>query len=426
MSEAPILGIITCDGPAPGLNGVIASATIFACQIGWKVLGFHDGFLHFASEDEQEVRDNILELTAEKAMEISLTGGSVLRSDRYDPTRNCQNVTNVLEMIRKFKIRYLLVLGGNHKMTATHLITQGVDPEELQIIVIPKTIDNDIQLPPEQSTFGYHSARAFGALLVKGLMRDSRSMPQWYAAEISGRRAGHLALSIADATGAHLAIIPEDFISKKIDFSDICDIFEGAIIKRLAFGKEYGVCTISEALVSQLNNQSLKYLQQAGYLEMTKGGQYIQDDAEISRAITEEVRRWLAEHQINIQITPISFNYELRSCPPNDFDLIYSQELGYGAIQGFLDHHSNCMVVWENGKISFQSFRSMMHTTTNEITPRRVDPQSESYKCSRESQWQIKRRDLEDEAQLAKMTEIAHMTKEEFIAKFGHVVSITN
>lgn len=422
-SERPVLGIICGGGPAPGLNGVVAAATFYANRLGWQILGFHDGYLHLASGKAEEVRENIIELNPDLVAPIIREGGSLIRTDRFDPTRSPQKVSNTLRMLSEFHIKYLLIIGGNDKITCTHLITQGVDPHEMQVLVVPKTIDNDVQLPSDQSTFGYHSARQFGTSLVKNLMMDAKSAPRWFIVETMGRRTGHIALSIAEASGAHLAIIPEDFGEKKIELSDICDVFEGALLKRLAAGKNYGVCVISEGLIHQMSSTSIQALFQSKFINYNSEGQIILDDAELSRAITKEMNRRLEILGIGVRVTPKKIGYELRSCNPNDFDSVYSQDLGYGAIEGFKDNHSNAIVVWSDGVISFQSFRNLMDPCTGRIFPRKIDITSQQYEIIESYMWNVKRADLKNSELVDKLCKLCKMTSQEFISKYTRVTS---
>jgi 6-phosphofructokinase 1 len=140
------------------VNGVIAAAIFSARRLHWTVYGFHDGFLHLATGDPAVVRANIIPLDQEDASQFYRTGGSIVRSDRYDPTRSPQKIAGILSALAHFKVRYLLVLGGNDKIATTHVVTRGVDPAAMQVIFVPKTVDNDIQLPTGECSLGFRSA----------------------------------------------------------------------------------------------------------------------------------------------------------------------------------------------------------------------------------------------------------------------------
>jgi 6-phosphofructokinase len=420
MSEGPVLAIIIGGGPAPGLNGVISSATMYAIQLGYRVIAFHDGYKHLATGNKEEIEANVMELNVDDIVHISSDGGSIIRPSRYDPSKYPDKVHTVLSMLREYKVRYLLIIGGNQKIKTTHIVTQGIDPKDMQIIVIPKTIDNDIQLPYGQTTFGFHSARRFCTELVTNLNKDARSAPRWFIIETMGKTTGHLALSVSDASGAHLCIIPEDFGCKNITLDKICDVLEGAILKRYLAGKPYGICVMSQGLIKYLPEEEKKSLFEEGIIPMNEGHINL-DEAEISRAIRNRMRERFAKIELKIGMTPVKIGYELRCMKPVAFDAIYSRELGFGAIEGFRQRHSNCIVVWENGLISFKSFRSLMNPEDGKIHPRHVDTTSQNYKISREYGWQMKKLDLDDPEKVKKLAAIAKCSVEEFHQKFDGI-----
>ena len=76
---------------------------------------------------------------------------------------------------------------------------------------VPKTIDNDLDLPHGIPTFGFQTARHVAVEIVKNLMVDAHTTSRWYFAVTMGRKAGHLALGIGKAAGATLTVIPEEF-----------------------------------------------------------------------------------------------------------------------------------------------------------------------------------------------------------------------
>jgi len=421
--EPPVLGIVCGGTPVPGLNGIIAASTRYAKRVGWKVLAFNDGYVHLATGDPQIVLQHTIELTKELVKKIASLGGSIIHTDRFDPTRNPQWVHNVNMMLEHFKVRYLLVIGGNDKIRSAHIMTQGVDPYHMQVLVIPKTIDNDIDLPVGQSSFGYHSARKFATRLVKGLIQDAHAVPRWFVVEIISKCTGHLPLSVAGASGAHLAIIPEDFGNRRITMNDILDVFEGAIYKRLAMGKNYGVCIVSQGLLSQMAASSLQTLFPDG-IPYRSDGQIDIDEIDFSRAIRLAMTERLKAKGIPIRLNNTKMGYELRGCKPVAFDEIYSQELGFAAIEGFRTRHSNALIVWENGKISFRSFRAMMDSA-GRINIRKVDINSEDYKISRSYMWQLNQDDINDSSKLEKLAEAAKLEPEEFQKKFKRIIGIT-
>src|SRR5678809_265011 len=72
----------------------------------------------------------------------------------------------------------------------------------IRVVHVPKTIDNDLDMPPNVDTFGFQTARHYGVEIVKNLMVDAKTTSRWYFVIAMGRKAGHLALGIGKAAGA--------------------------------------------------------------------------------------------------------------------------------------------------------------------------------------------------------------------------------
>src|SRR3981189_2223502 len=119
----------------------------------------------------------------------------------------------------------------------------------LRVVHVPKTIDNDLDLPHGISTFGFQTARHVGVELVKNLMVDARTTSRWYFVVAMGRKAGHLALGIGKAAGATLTLVPEEFTATAgvggVRLRHVVDTLTGAIIKRLSHGRSDGVAVMA-------------------------------------------------------------------------------------------------------------------------------------------------------------------------------------
>ena len=131
----------------------------------------------------------------------------------------------------------------------------------IRVVHVPKTIDNDLDLPPYVDTFGFQTARHYGVEIVKNLMVDAKTTSRWYFVIAMGRKAGHLALGIGKAAGATLTMIPEEFSGKTVRLKAMVDTLAGAIIKRLSYGRRDGVAIIAEGLVLDIDPADLAALE---------------------------------------------------------------------------------------------------------------------------------------------------------------------
>ena len=87
-----------------------------------------------------------------------------------------------------------------------------------------------------------------GTETVLSLMEDSRTTNRWFYIVVMGRRAGHLALGIGKSAGATLTVIPEEFGKERVRLDEVCDVLEGAILKRRVMGRRYGLAVIAEGI----------------------------------------------------------------------------------------------------------------------------------------------------------------------------------
>src|SRR5262252_5131437 len=109
MSEHATLGILVGGGPAPGINGVIASATIEAVNMGCRVIGIYDGFKWLVQGNATYAQ----ELRIEDVSRIHWLGGSILRTSRTNPAKDDKSLNSAVRALRELGITYLLCIGGD-------------------------------------------------------------------------------------------------------------------------------------------------------------------------------------------------------------------------------------------------------------------------------------------------------------------------
>src|SRR5437660_8874359 len=256
MTNIDVRAILVGSGRAPSSNAVISAAAIEAINVGFQVLGVQDGFKWLMREDTSKVRP----LRIEDVSRIHLQGGSVLGTARDNPTKSEEATRAVVGTLRRLGVTHLVTIGGDDTARSSSFVAEH-SGHEIKVVHVPKTIDNDLPLPPHIPTFGYQTARHLGVELVQNLMEDARSTKRWYVVVAMGRKAGHLALGIGKAAGATLTVIGEEFARETIAFADICDIVEAAIVKRRAMGHHFGVAILAEGLIEKLESQELQELQ---------------------------------------------------------------------------------------------------------------------------------------------------------------------
>ncbi|MCH2161526.1 MAG: 6-phosphofructokinase, partial [Phycisphaerales bacterium] len=167
LADLGTMGILAGGGPAPGINAVIAASTIRARLEGVPVIGFQNGFQKLMEGEPEAGRP----LDIEDVSRIHLRGGSMLGVSRANPTCDEAAMDRVLEALRHHNVKMLVTIGGDDTAYSAHSLARRAG-DSLRVAHVPKTIDNDLDLPPEIDTFGYQTARSIGVSIVRNLMVD--------------------------------------------------------------------------------------------------------------------------------------------------------------------------------------------------------------------------------------------------------------
>jgi 6-phosphofructokinase len=123
------LGILVGGGPAPGINGVIAAATIEARNHGLRVLGILDGFKWLTRGDTGHVR----ELEIAEVSRIHFDGGSILRTSRENPARSAESIQRVVGALRQLGVSHVLTIGGDDTAFAASRLATALPPERASL-----------------------------------------------------------------------------------------------------------------------------------------------------------------------------------------------------------------------------------------------------------------------------------------------------
>ncbi len=407
------LAIVVGGGPAPGINAVISSAAIEAINEGFEVFGIQDGFKWLIREDASKIRP----IAIEDVSRIHLKGGSVLGTARDNPTKTEQGIKSVISTLRSVGITHLVTIGGDDTALSSSYVAEKSNGA-IKTVHVPKTIDNDLPLPNHIPTFGFQTARHVGVELVRNLMEDARSTKRWYVVVAMGRQAGHLALGIGKASGATVTLIREEFEQETVPFAHICDIVEGAVIKRRAMGKNYGVAILAEGVIEKLNPAELADLED---VERDEHGHIRFAEVDLARKVKVEVQSRLASRGIKTTLTNKNIGYELRCCDPIPFDMAYCRDLGYSAIKFLVGGGSGAMATVQGGKLTPMYFKDLRDPVSNKTKVRNVDIRSESYRVAREYMLRLESKDFEYSAWVEKLAEAAKLSVGEFRSKFEYL-----
>jgi 6-phosphofructokinase 1 len=417
MGSPKRLGILVGGGPAPGINAVISAATIEALNEGFDVIGIRDGFRHLVRRDPSTLRP----LTIDDVSRVHLLGGSILGTSRENPTTSPEATRAVIETLQQAGITHLVTIGGDDTALSSRYVSE-YSTDTIHSVHVPKTIDNDLPLPPHVPTFGFETARHVGVELVRNLMEDARSTRRWYIIVAMGRKAGHLALGIGKAAGATLTIVAEECSSAQVPFAEICDIVEGAIIKRRAMGRHFGVAVLAEGLIDKLDPAELAGLED---VERDEHGHVRFAEVDLARKVKAEVQGRLSERGLRVTITNKNVGYELRCADPIPFDAEYCRDLGYSAVQYLLGGGSGAMVSIQSGRFVPIPFDDLREPGTGRTKLRLVDTNSEGFRVARAYMIRLEAEDFAHAAWVDRLADAAHLTPGAFRERFEYLGSMT-
>jgi 6-phosphofructokinase 1 len=287
---------------------------------------------------------------------------------------------------------------------------------------VPKTIDNDLPLPPHVPTFGFQTARHVGVELVRNLMEDARSTRRWYIVVAMGRKAGHLALGIGKAAGATLTVVAEEYTSQYVPFATICDVVEGAIVKRRAMGRHFGVAVLAEGLIDKLDPAELVELED---VERDEHGHVRFAEVDLARKVKAEVQGRLSERGLRVTITNKNVGYELRCADPIPFDAEYCRDLGSGAVRFLLDGGSGAMITVQGGRLVPIPFEDLVEPASGKTKVRLVNVDSEGFRVARAYMIRLEAEDFAHAAWVDRLADAAHLTPGAFRQRFEYLASST-
>lgn len=406
-------GILVGGGPAPGINSVIGAATIRSALDGVDVIGIFDGFKWLMRGDDQHV----VPLTIEDVSRIHFSGGSCLRTSRANPTTDPALLDRVVETLTNLGISGLITIGGDDTAySATKVAERAAG--SIRVVHVPKTIDNDLALPPDSDTFGYQTARHAGVRVVKTLMTDAQTTARWYFAVAMGRKAGHLALGIGKAAAATITLVPEEFGDGSARLESIVDTLTGSIIKRLADGRSDGVAVVAEGVILGLSEGQLAVLEG---VERDDHGHVRLAEVDVGGILKQGVKARLAAFGIQPTIVAKNIGYELRCADPIPFDLEYTRDLGFCASRCLSDGGNGFLITMQGGSFVPVPLADLLDPETGRMAVRMVDTQSTRFRIAQRYMIRLRDRDFESPSRLEELADVCGITASRFKEEFESV-----
>lgn len=394
---------------------MLGAATIRACLSGFDVVGITDGFHHLLRGDATR----FVPLGIADTGRIHFRGGSHIGISREGPGGDLKKVDRIIDALVTMGIDKLVVIGGDgtgSAAAAVHARAAG----KVCTIHVPKTIDNDLDLPEETPTFGFQTARHHGVEIARSLMVDAKTTSRWFFAVTMGRKAGHLALGIGKSVGATLTLIPEEFAGKHVTLNLLVDVLAGAVIKRLAHGRRDGIAVLAEGLVTLLDPEELARI---GTVSRDVYGRVHLGEVPLGDILKRRVEERLLSFGIATPIVAKTFGYELRCVDPVPFDMELTRDLGYGAVKLLTEGKGGATVSLQRGRLTAIPYSEMIDPATGRMRLRTVDVTSHRYLIARTYMIRMRPEDFTDDEELERLARAANTTKEILRRQFEHVTT---
>jgi len=407
-----VVAIVCGGGPAPGMNAVISGVVSEAYRQGWDVLGMYDGFSRLGRGEKNYIR-----LEPSNISRIHQTGGCILKMSRFNPTKKESDLRMVVETLNELGVTHLVTIGGDDTAFSSSSVAEYAKKlgRMINVVHVPKTIDNDLPLPEGIPTFGFETARAFATTEIQNLMEDAKtSNNRWYFTIAMGRTAGHLALGMGRSAGAAVTIIPEEFPQEKIRLQQVVDIITGSVVKRRLVGKNYGVAVIAEGVIEKIAEEDFASL---GNVVLDEHGHIRYSELDFGEILKQKVLEEVKRIGVNISVVDKEIGYELRCTAPIAYDIDYARSLGYEAMQFLLRGDSGALITIQDNKAVPLRFEDIRDPNTGKTYVRKVNIDSVQYKIARGNMTRLEKGDLDDK----RMAAAFRMDPEEFKNRYGYL-----
>ena len=320
------IGMLTSGGDCQALNaamrGVVKSLYNSGEEV--EIYGFLNGYKGL-------IYGNFKMLTSKDFSGILTVGGTILGSSRTpfktikDPDENgLDKVDAMLQNYHKLRLDCLVILGGN----GTHKTANLLRKEGLNVITLPKTIDNDLY--GTDMTFGFQSAVDLATNVIDCIHTTAASHGRVFVVEVMGHKVGYLTLNAGMAGGADIILIPEI----PYDIDKICDSVE----KRIKNGNKFTILAVAEGAISKEDAK----LSKKEYKEKLAKSPYPSVSYEVAAKIQEKTGQ-----EVRVTVP----GHMQRGGSPCPYDRVFASRLGAEAGRLILEGEYGFMVGYRNREI---------------------------------------------------------------------------
>jgi 6-phosphofructokinase 1 len=313
------MGILTGGGDCPGLNAVIRAVVRHGMkEHNSEVVGYLEGW-------RGPMQNMVMPLTLKSTDGLIQRGGTILRTSRIDPFTLDRGPELIIESMKKNNLDGLIVVGGQETV---HVAQRMHEEHKLNVVCIPKTIDND--LSATDFTFGFDTAVNIVADALDRLHTTAESHNRVLVCEVMGRHAGWIACYGGIAGGADFILVPE----KTIALHDITE----AIKKRHARGKDHSIIVVAEGAKLEGDNGT------PGADEMDP------ENPQRLGGIGDRLAK-LIETETGFETRAMVLGHIQRGGSPTAYDRVLATRFGVAAVDLVTEKKFGRMVALQNNRI---------------------------------------------------------------------------
>jgi len=333
------IGILTSGGDCPGLNAAIRGvAKPLLSDFHIEVIGIEKGFRGLV-----ENQGRVLHL--EDITGILSLGGTILGTSREKPHKmplpNGETIdmtARAVETYTRLGLDCLVCLGGN----GTHKVAYNLTKHGLNVIGLPKTIDND--LAETDITFGYDSAVTTAAQAIDRLYSTAEAHLRVMVIELMGHNAGWLALSAGLAGGADIILLPEI----PYDIDSICQ----RLIERRRRGKWFSIIAVAEGAkpkssVTEDEAEKKKKKEKAKKKKDESKRKVRESDGRVSTAVANAI-----SDRLDMDTRVVVLGHLQRGGIPTPFDRVLATRFGTHAAEMIAEGKYNQMVCMKGADVT--------------------------------------------------------------------------
>ncbi|MDP1853879.1 MAG: 6-phosphofructokinase [Candidatus Omnitrophota bacterium] len=296
---AKTIGILTGGGDCPGLNPVIRAVVRQGINLGYNIIGIKNGWKGLIENDT-------VKLDLSSISGILPKGGTILGTSRTNPYKKPDDFNKVKDNFKKLGLYCLVAIGGEDTLgVAAKLVKEG-----LNVVGVPKTIDND--LSATDFTFGFDTAVNIAMECIDRLHTTAESHHRIMVAEVMGRHAGWIAAYSGIAGGADIILIPEI----PIDIEEVTELLK----KRHSRGKTFSIVVVAEGAKFKQTGEVLQEEKLDAFGHVRLGG--------IGERLAQEI-----EKRTGYETRVTVLGHIQRGGSPTAFDRVLGTRFGIKAVE---------------------------------------------------------------------------------------------